>query len=420
MSDSSRAFRPMIALVISLAERGAARRKRLLPRLAELGVPHLVIDAVDGRQLAQSDLPVSEEGSAAHLQGRAGVERITTNEVACLLSHRKAWQAVLSMALPYALILEDDAWPEVGQHEIERLTHRVLHMRPDMLTLQLTPNDLTDAVRKDYGEFVELCFAPMGAYGYVVTAAGAEALLDLSAKLEKPSDCYLRELSQVGAGCFIYRQPVILHGDQGHSLILEGRSGIILGLGTGRCGTKSVAQIFNRQENCVGFHERLRAPWHPDPAWSIFVVERLVSSDGTGSWPHRFEGASWYLHYAVSLLDRLPTLKVVVTERPKEEVVASFLRITACPYRNHWQPHAQAHFDPYFTCFPSYDPGQKKETAVARYVDEYYGGVDFLASSYPSRVRRVQIDELNDIDAIRDLLFWSGVKPTNPAPAWIS
>lgn len=409
----------MLTSIISLPVRGEGRRKILLPRLTDLNLPYLVIDAVDGTTLAERDLPVMAVNSADVLGGRPGVERVTTNEVACLMSHRKAWQTVLTTNQPFSLILEDDALPLVDGGELTKLANEVIWHNPEVWVIQLQGKDTETLLGHDYGNYHEVHGASMGAYAYIITARGCRELLNLTRRLEQPTDVYFRTLSLEHEGFFVSNERLVQHNDGGVSQLKPDRSGLILGLGTGRCGTKSIAKLFNLQENCAGYHERLMVPYDCNRAWGVHFVERMLGGDGTGTWPYRFEAASWYLHYAAFVMERAPDAKIVVMERDPDEVVRSFARLTSEPPRNHWQPHDGANTDKYFNCFPTYDSGLKKEAAIRKYVDAYAAGVGYLAETYGDRLKRFPVRDLNDNEACEQLLRWSGVTPTNLTQVWI-
>lgn len=94
-------------LVISLAS-DSDRRASLLPTLSRLGLTAHVIEGVDGR----AGLPHWAEAQVNRAAAAARVGRpLTDGELACTLSHRRAWQHVCETGAPGALIFEDDAIP---------------------------------------------------------------------------------------------------------------------------------------------------------------------------------------------------------------------------------------------------------------------------------------------------------------------
>ena len=94
-------------LVISLAS-DSDRRASLLPSLSRLGLTAHVIEGVDGR----AGLPHWAEAQVDRAAAAVRVGRpLTDGELACTLSHRRAWQHVCETGAPGALIFEDDAIP---------------------------------------------------------------------------------------------------------------------------------------------------------------------------------------------------------------------------------------------------------------------------------------------------------------------
>lgn len=96
----------ILYLVINLP-RSEQRREAMLKQASSFGLDVQIVPAVDGAEL---DL---EHSSKYGYDERARKRRHTTgllpNEIACLLSHRKALQTFLDSAADYAVIMEDDA-----------------------------------------------------------------------------------------------------------------------------------------------------------------------------------------------------------------------------------------------------------------------------------------------------------------------
>lgn len=86
------------ALVISLPD-AAARREMQTRQMARLGIGFVFLDAVAPAAIAPGEMTLRRHGWARPLR---------ETEVACLLSHRRAWQAVAAGTAP-RLIVEDDA-----------------------------------------------------------------------------------------------------------------------------------------------------------------------------------------------------------------------------------------------------------------------------------------------------------------------
>jgi hypothetical protein len=197
----------------------------------------------------------------------------------------------------------------------------------------------------------------------------------------------------------------------------NGKQRVILGIGTGRCGTHTLAQILSRQPDArVTHEERPLLPWSAEDGGAL-IRERMARWGRT-----RIEGlvgdvASFYLPYVEEALGAEPEVRVVCLKRPREEVVQSFCRWldTVHPLpTNHWaqEPGAGWHHDPVWTrIFPQYDM-QDREEGIRRYWEEYYARVEELAGRYPGRIRVFDMQTAFNTDAgQRELLTFAGVAP---------
>ncbi|MGU3400592.1 glycosyltransferase family 25 protein [Brucellaceae bacterium D45D] len=92
------------AFIIHLAR--ATERQPQVARLVEtLPVEAEVIDAVDGRTLDQQTIAQVYRRT---LYRPRYPFALSTNEIACFLSHRKAWQAIVDNKLDAGFVIEDD------------------------------------------------------------------------------------------------------------------------------------------------------------------------------------------------------------------------------------------------------------------------------------------------------------------------
>src|SRR5262249_28456459 len=118
-----------------------------------------------------------------------------------------------------------------------------------------------------------------------------------------------------------------------------GSASIILGLGSGRCGTHTLAEVLGQQPEAHFTHEQppllawRRAP--PAPG----IRERLVRLRRTRLGRYIGDVASFYLPYAEEAIAAEPGIRMICLERPREEVVASFGRWLDAIYpipTDHW------------------------------------------------------------------------------------
>ena len=234
---------------------------------------------------------------------------------------------------------------------------------------------------------------------------------------------------------------------------------IIIGLGSGRCGTRSLASLLNAQPDTVCFHEVNPScmAWTGTDRTVLSMLEefRAVLAGGPRqitvdlATRRRAEQlqrlrslevvraigdvASYYLPYA-PMLAEMPDVRMPVLRRDRAATVASFvevMRIRRGPirtvidgvatllrrrpyrrFRNHWVEHdgrrwqRSAKFD---KCFPKFQ-ADTLEDAVGQYWDLYYRTAGELAAKYPKKIRIFEVDELNMQSGQRALLEFCGLR----------
>ena len=189
---------------------------------------------------------------------------------------------------------------------------------------------------------------------------------------------------------------------------------IILGLGSGRCGTHTLAEVLGQQREAHFTHEQppllawRRAPSAPG------IRERLDRLRRTRSGPYIGDVASFYLPYAEEAIAAEPGIRMICLERPRDEVVASFGRWLDAIYpipTDHWSrnPAPGWHQDLYWSrIFPKYDAAGREE-AIRLYWEEYHRTAEELASRFPEHFRIFPTAALNDERGLRAILTFAGI-----------
>jgi hypothetical protein len=191
---------------------------------------------------------------------------------------------------------------------------------------------------------------------------------------------------------------------------------LVLGIGTGRCGTHTLAELLNRQPDAFVTHEqRPLLPWHPARGGpgirarlERFRRDRPQRPGLIG------DVALFYLLYLEEAIALEPGLRVICLERPREEVVASFCRWLDAVHpvpTNHWaaRPSGGWHHDPIWTrAFPQYATSDRAE-GIRLYWEEYHERVAELSRRFPGNVRVFPIEALNDAAGVRNVLSFAGV-----------
>lgn len=165
--------------------RSQDRAQRMRQRLEDLGLSFQFIEAIDGQNLSQQE--------RAHYDPRPrekqGIAQLLNAEVACVLSHRKAWRALLDTQAPFALFLEDD---------VELHTEMPTILPKLALVMELTEHLRFYGLRRRSAmkvapflgqwQLAVQFSGPAGAQAYVLSRQGAERLLQHSERFIDPLD----------------------------------------------------------------------------------------------------------------------------------------------------------------------------------------------------------------------------------------
>lgn len=240
----------------------------------------------------------------------------------------------------------------------------------------------------------------------------------------------------------------------------------IIGIGTGRTGTHSLAQLLNAQENTICFHEINPAcmKWSGTEVTVSSMLrefedlctgkDRNISIDYTspkrnipleklpkmGSIEVVGDIALYYLTYVPFLCSKDMDIRIPCIKRNKDETVNSFIRKMKVPisrqpdtiysklrkiigdkeiiknrYRNHWIEHDGSVFEKdmkWDKCFPKFDAKDLRE-ALGLYWDYYYEKANYFERKYPDKVRIFDIEDLNNLAGKNSILSFCGYTSTN-------
>lgn len=178
---------------------------------------------------------------------------------------------------------------------------------------------------------------------------------------------------------------------------------IIFGIGTGRCGTTSLASILNSQFDSNFSHEaggRMRLPW-------IFDQKRLDNYvNFINLKNNKFIGdVSFYLvNHITELVKIFPECKIIVLKRDKEQTVESFMKKTRG--LQHWILNPKIH-SPFDFCFPKFPNVEKKEDRIRFYYDLYYSIIDDIP--YSNKIY-LKTEHLNNEKRVIEVLKFCNFK----------
>jgi len=180
-------------------------------------------------------------------------------------------------------------------------------------------------------------------------------------------------------------------------------STIVLGVGTGRCGTQSLSRFLNQQPNATATHERHIPIWGDAGVEEAnFAIRELGQRRGAIAADVCFA----YLPHLRRLLEADERVRVVAIRRDHDATIGSFKRKVAP--RNHWVRHngTRWRLDPYWDPrFPKYEDVDEGDlaAAVSRYWYDYYDQVEQLLLEYPERVLLVETESLNRHEGVAEI-----------------
>jgi hypothetical protein len=194
---------------------------------------------------------------------------------------------------------------------------------------------------------------------------------------------------------------------------------IVIGIGSGRSGSTSLAEMLSTIEGSCCTHENPPLMcWTPHPEEVRFHLKRLQRL--AGYFPVVVDVAHWWLNAVPEVLAQLPSSRVIGVTRDVESCARSFLNIkgTGVGSCNHWVPYGNGiwsaeRWDP---TYPTYalpdqayhDPDAAKYQLMMRYVREYNASVRALALRWPAKFMVLKTEDLSDPTAQRDLFDFVG------------
>jgi hypothetical protein len=187
---------------------------------------------------------------------------------------------------------------------------------------------------------------------------------------------------------------------------------MLIGAGSGRCGTHSLAKLLSVQPDTYCYHEaRPILDWKP-PTSCRFILSRFhrLKRRNKGK---KYVGdvALFYCRYLDYILASVDDVRVIVLKRPKDETIASFKRWLPVVAKNNGgrfnlfqKPIGP---DDWARAFPNWEDMTIDE-ALSSYYDVYYNIVEPLLSMYPTKIKLWPTDALNSSHEVREILTFAG------------
>jgi len=147
----------------------------------------------------------------------------------------------------------------------------------------------------------------------------------------------------------------------------------VVGMGTGRCGTQSLASLLGVP------HQGHICDWDDVKTLDVDFLKENGGDVG-----------SYYIRYVLLINEQIENVKFVCLKRGKEETVKSFLEnIVENPFEK--------------TFMPTYKEIESLEDRVEKYYDEYYRLAEFMEQKYEN-FRVFSMEDLNN----GEILKWLG------------
>lgn len=204
---------------------------------------------------------------------------------------------------------------------------------------------------------------------------------------------------------------------------------VVLGMGSGRCGSSTLSAAFSLLPDACATHETPpHVFWEPTEEQARFHLDRLRLL--TDYFPLVFDAAHWWLNLSPRVFSEFPNAKVIGLIRETEPCARSFLKHhdQGSDVINHWAPPEngvwRTHlWDP---AYPKYEmPAnlapqseealQAKIAMITRYVTEYNQSLRALQSPQPQRVLLIRTEALNDPQTATQMRELVGVDVSMPA-----
>jgi len=165
----------------------------------------------------------------------------------------------------------------------------------------------------------------------------------------------------------------------------------VIGYGTGRCGTKSLAQFLNKQEGFDVTHEGVALGWYPLFTDSEKQLEAFASRNSAVIGDIAF----YWIHYLDRILRKYKNAKAINIVRDDDEVIESF-----------WSYKSEIRDKINLGGFYGYpfDSEECSKDAIAKTVKRYRFLETEAKKFYPCSIITLKTEDLNDRNKLHKLL----------------
>ena len=200
--------RDMQVFVVNMAK-DMDRREFITRQMDELGLEFEFFTAIVGKDLSLVELRQHYNSLKAK---RNQCRNLTPSEIGCALSHIGLYRLILERQLPMALILEDDTILSNGIKDVLDRLQTYLQTEHPMITLLSPVNKTKGASVHTLGSRHQIYSYKRGFFtnGYIITRAGARALIKFLYPVGDVADCWARLQSHRVIDIFVVTPPLAL------------------------------------------------------------------------------------------------------------------------------------------------------------------------------------------------------------------
>lgn len=198
------------------------------------------------------------------------------------------------------------------------------------------------------------------------------------------------------------------------------RTPLIIGLGSGRSGTVSLARLLDAQPGFSVTHEALEFQLRAEGSEQL-VDDFLGEITGPST---RRRGTtvgdvfSAYLYYVEQIVEAFPGTRFVCLRRDRASTVKSFAR--KVEPANHWMEHDGTRWmsDPWDASFPKFSATTVEE-AIGLYWDDYYERASAFETELNGQFRVFDLEGLNQPEGQAEILAFVGApRPKKMVEVW--
>ncbi|MFW6130280.1 MAG: hypothetical protein ACOC56_03775 [Atribacterota bacterium] len=170
---------------------------------------------------------------------------------------------------------------------------------------------------------------------------------------------------------------------------------LIFGIGSGRCGTKSLAYLLNAQENANISHELGGRPFLP---WKFNINKLNQAMKEIISRKSNICGdvAFYWLPYMNYIINNYKDVHIIIIKRDREETLQSYLRWTSI--HDYWYPEKQ-----WNSSYPDHKMKYKnKENFFKYFWETYYNKTNLLLKKY-NKSYEIKTNDLNNRNKMKHI-----------------